>query len=67
MSWFKNENNAADKSTDDLQAELTGLCHKMVAQGFGWTADMDRYEKIITELTRRGVTPVLTIKSKEQL
>lgn len=46
-----------DLETDELQARLKGLVAKVIAQQSMWSSDADKYERIITELARRGESP----------
>lgn len=54
-----------DLDTKELQAQLSALCYKLIAQGFGFSDEMQRYEELIAEIIRRGEKPNMTVKPNE--
>lgn len=53
------------KSTYDIQAELRALSEKIVFEERCLPSDMDRYERLIGELYKRGVEPETKLVRKK--
>ena len=65
MGFFNNR--LYEHETDEeLQALLKGLVYKVLAQQFISSSESQKYEQIISELTRRNVEPILVLKPKDE-
>lgn len=53
MSWFEEK----IKTDKELQDELRALCETIVVKPYSTSTDMDRYEKLLTEIYKRNLTP----------
>lgn len=65
---FKRINNwleSFEPSDDDIQAELKALCYKMVAQQIPWSEDLRKYERLLTEIYKRGLEPEMKLEPKD--
>jgi hypothetical protein len=67
MTWFKDlfKDEMQLKTDEALQAELRALVERLVAQQRYSVSQMDRYEKFLQEIYKRGLTPEVTLITKE--
>lgn len=55
MGWF--EKKIEDLTDDELQARLVALVERLTATQTAIYSDLERYERLLAEIYKRGLTP----------